>query len=41
MQGLKECISNQISIDKDSMDHILSVFEPKKVSKGVSSNGIY
>ncbi|MBW1294767.1 Crp/Fnr family transcriptional regulator [Aquimarina litoralis] len=34
MEKLKNCISSQISIDKDSMDAILSAFEPLKISKG-------
>ena len=34
MKKLKDCISNQISIDKNSMDDILSVFEPVKISQG-------
>jgi len=34
MKKLKDCISNQISIDKKSMDDILSVFEPVKLLQG-------
>jgi len=34
MNNLKDCISNQISIDKNSMNEILSVFEPIEISKG-------
>lgn len=34
MKKLRDCITNQISIDKDSLDAIVSVFEPVKIAKG-------
>lgn len=34
MEKLKNCISSQISIDKNSLDHIVSVFEPLELRKG-------
>jgi len=34
MEKLKNCISNQISIDNNAMNDILSVFETKTISKG-------
>ncbi len=34
MEKLKNCILSQVSIDKSSMDTILSVFKPLEISKG-------
>ena len=34
MEKLRECISNQISIDKDALDSIISLFEIRKIKKG-------
>ena len=34
MEKLKECISQQITIDQKSMDDILSVFEVVTLQKG-------
>ena len=34
MKKLRDCILNQISIDKTSMEHILSAFEPVNLFKG-------
>jgi len=34
METLKNCISSQISIDKDSLDSIVSSFEPRTLKKG-------
>ena len=34
MEKLKNCILNEIVVDKYSMDKILSVFEPIQIYKG-------
>ncbi len=34
MEKLKNCILSQVSIDKNSLDNILSVFEPLEINKG-------
>ena len=34
MEPLRECISNQINIDKDALDDIVSSFEIRKIKKG-------
>jgi len=34
MEKLKNCILSQVSIEKKSMDNILSVFEPLEINKG-------
>lgn len=34
MEKLKNCIASQVSIKNESMDHILSLFEPLEIDKG-------
>ncbi|MDB4292894.1 Crp/Fnr family transcriptional regulator [Maribacter sp.] len=34
MEHLRKCISNQVEVDKESMDSILSGFEIRKIKKG-------
>ncbi|WP_176829759.1 hypothetical protein [Tenacibaculum sp. MAR_2009_124] len=34
MKKLENCILNQVSIKRDTIDNILSVFEPIEITKG-------